>query len=87
MYETQTASYFEFLTNFKKSQQHLKTEVYHPTCTTEPVYVKNFVYVISMLSYGLSQTIDIVSVNYLKYIFTSKIKKTEIVRYVHENMI
>ena len=60
---------------------------------SEPLYVKTCVYVISMLSQGY-HTIACnilgffyVSINYVKYIFSSKIKKIEIVMYVHENMI
>ena len=70
----------------------VRTEVYHDTCinwtTCEELRVC-YKYVIWRISNYWLQYIEVfyVSVNYLKYIFTSKIKNIEIVIYVHENMI
>ena len=50
---------------------------------TEPLCVKNCIYVISVINCFFFY----VSVNYMKHIFTSKNKKNEIVIYVHEDMI
>ena len=72
----------------------VRTEVYHHTCTNwttslsyavcEKLHLLCYKHFISrMSSYWLQYiAVFVVSVNYLKYIFTSKIKKTEIVSYL-----
>ena len=71
----------------------VRTEVYHHTCINWTIICEElrlcYKYVISRISNYWLQYIEFfyVSVNYLKYIFTSKIKKIEIVIYVHQNMI
>ena len=71
----------------------VRTEVYHHTCINWTTICENlrlcYKHVNSRISNYWLQYIGVfyVSVNYLKYIFTSKIKKIEIVIYFHENMI
>ena len=71
----------------------VRTEVYHHTCINWTTICENlrlcYKHVNSRISNYWLQYIGgfYVSVNYLKYIFTSKIKKIEIVIYFHENMI
>ena len=71
----------------------VRTEAYHHTCTNWTTICEKlslyYKYVISRISYYCLQCIGVfyVSVNYLKYFFTSKINKIEIGIYVHKNMI
>ena len=71
----------------------VRTEVYHHTCINWTTICENlrlcYKHVNSRISNYWLQYIGgfYVSVNYLKYIFISKIKKIEIVIYFHENMI
>ena len=71
----------------------VRTEVYHHTCINWTTICEKlrlcYKYVMSRISnYWLQYTgVFYVSVNYLKYIFTFKINKIEIVIYVHENLI
>ena len=82
-----------FSPNLRNLNSIVRAEVYHRTCTNWNIICKKlclcYKHVISRTSYYCLQYIGVfyVSVNYVKYIFSSKIKKIEIVIYVHENMI
>ena len=83
-----------FSPNLRNLNSIIRTEEYHDTCTIWTTICKKlrlcYKYVISRISYYCLQNIGVyyVSINYVKYIFSSKIKKIEIVIiYVHENMI
>ena len=69
-----------------------RTEVYHHTCINWTTICEKlrpwYKYAISgILNYWWQYLRFFVSVNYLKYIFTSKMKKIELVICVHKNMI